>query len=558
MNDRAVSPLIGFILLLAIIMGFLGLVQSKFVPEWNKAVEIEHFEELESQISEIPKILFLSTSTGKQGVLSIDAGCEYPNRMILVNPPTASTTITAVPLSIEVDANLTLPSGEVYHYSDNGRPFNFTTYAIIAEPNYFYLSKRRIVIEHSAVLKIDDLPVSVSDPPFEKNRIELAILNVTFRSLSTTQQISLTFTPISYGGSVLVKNGTITLKVLPETFEWWNETLFKIFGAGNVSRDEINGRISIRIRNTTLGISYIAVQASSGGSVKVSEKTEPYTILRLQPPYAEVNLTAGSTQEFGVKVVDWFLNPIRGGSVRVEVIGGIGDLYGASAFDAYTDDEGEVWVHLNTTSDFGGDCIPGRVKFNASGVETVYNVTLCKPSYEFALEFPLAVIYNARTGTLSAFGDEVDDVPSTYDVPADRPLSGDAIAYDDGVYEVSNVTRLEYYAAQRFVFHVDSSRNVSEFCVNWKGYGGFRLSLGIVIVPYVDMYIWNFATSGYDVITEYTYTDTEYGTWIGKCYYGSEARNYVSNDGKIVLLVRTSTLLAELGTDYIQLQVVYE
>ncbi|MDI3498930.1 MAG: hypothetical protein PWQ40_2299, partial [Archaeoglobus sp.] len=39
MDSKAVSPLIGFVLMLAIIMGLIGIMQAQWVPVWNKEVE---------------------------------------------------------------------------------------------------------------------------------------------------------------------------------------------------------------------------------------------------------------------------------------------------------------------------------------------------------------------------------------------------------------------------------------------------------------------------------------------------------------------------------------
>jgi len=562
MDSKAVSPLIGFVLLLAIIMGFIGIVQSTWVPEWNKAVEAEHLSKLESEISEIPKIMFLSATTGKQGAASIDAGCEYPNRVVLINPPPASTALTAVPLSVEVEFNETLPNGKIFHYNKT-----FSTHAILLQPSYFYLQRPKMIVEHSAIIKSEvGSVIEIASPiSFARNKIHLFIVNTTFNSFSSSRDISLQFDPISYGGRVFVKNATITVEVLDETFNWWNDTLANIFGADNVTSDG-NGNITITLNNATLSMSYLVVHASSGGSVEVSESVEPYRIVGLQPYENEVNLTTGMVEKFGVKILDKYMNPVRNAKVIAEVSGGIGKIRGSDRVEVNSDTNGEVWVYLNTSRDISVNCILGSVSFYVSGVEPArYNVTLCKPSIDFALEFPLAVVYNARTNGTFAFGDQVDRLPpKNNDVPADRPLNASKIGAEDEVYEISQAETRGNYAAQRFEFHVNIDNAISEFCVNWNGHGLLDLG-GLAFYDSVSMYIWNFREKSYDVIAKNVESPDD--IWLGRCYYNSEISEYVSSDGKIIILVGTSTstykkwglmFYSVLKTDYIQLLVVYK
>lgn len=366
MDSKAVSPLIGFVLLLAIIMGFIGIVQSRWVPEWNKAVEAEHLSKLESEISEIPKIMFISTTTGKQGTVSIDAGCEYPSRGFLINPPTASTTVTAVPLSVEVEFNETMPNGSIFHYS----PVNFTTYAIVVQPNYFYTQRPEIVIEHSAIIETSGgSAINISSPiSFAKNKVHLFIVNATFSSISANRLLNLQFNPVSYGGEVFVKNATITVKVLNETFDWWNNTLKDIFGAGNVTADKSSKKITIELYNTTLSMSYLVAQVSSGGSVKVNENVEPYRIVPLSNN--TLSMLESEQREVSVKVLDIYNNPVRGYPyVGLSVVSG-SDKCRIVSSSPQTDEEGKFKATVEALN--AGNC---EIEFLLYNVNSKYNKT---------------------------------------------------------------------------------------------------------------------------------------------------------------------------------------
>ena len=63
-DGKAVSPLIGFILLMAIVMGLIGILQSTSLPQWNKAVEAKHLSSLKYEVADISRLISISASTG--------------------------------------------------------------------------------------------------------------------------------------------------------------------------------------------------------------------------------------------------------------------------------------------------------------------------------------------------------------------------------------------------------------------------------------------------------------------------------------------------------------
>jgi len=541
MDSKGVSPLIGFVLLLAIIMGFIGIVQSSWVPEWNKAVEAEHLSDLESEISEIPKIMFISATTGKQGAVSVDAGCEYPSRVFLINPPTASTTLTAAPLWINITFNETLPNGNTFHYTNN-----FSTHAIIIQPNYFYIQRPEVIIEHSAIVKASENSViDVSSPiSFAKNKVHLFILNSTFSSISSTRTLSLHFNPVSYGGEVFVENTTITIKVLDETFNWWNNTLKDIFGAGNVTADESSKEIAIKLYNSTLSLSYLIAQASSGGSVEVSSETAPY---RLQP-LSESNYTVykGTTIPLGVRVVDKFNNPVR--NVNVSINDSCHDILTKT-----TNDKGEVWYYFSADS-------PGtwRVEFNVSDDNVSYEINVSGRGFWISFRPVVKDSVNAYYGPIDGV---IDSSPPSSLSPSVLINDGEWKKYDyyellmtadnDGEYlEVETIADLENHenhASQLFEFNVGDVQT-SKLNFVWNGYAYFwrknNWNDGVVL------YVWN--GSGWEYLCHTILSDE---VWLA-C---EKSGDYVDKKGKVyVLAVQDNweadyTRYSHIYTDYIEL-----
>ncbi|MEM1957547.1 MAG: hypothetical protein QXX76_04675, partial [Archaeoglobaceae archaeon] len=216
MNSKAVSPLIGFILLMAIVMGLIGILQSTAVPQWNKAVEAKHLSELKYGVADVSKAISLSASTGNPAKIVLKAGVDYPNYYVLVSPPKASTTISAKDLGIRVDGTIAIEE---------------KTSAILVEPNYFYSWRSKLIYEHSAVLRLEDsFVLKESDQiSFSNNSISLYIIKANFNSFATTESANLIFIPVSIGGRNLF-SGNISFECFDEkTAEWWNATLSKVY-----------------------------------------------------------------------------------------------------------------------------------------------------------------------------------------------------------------------------------------------------------------------------------------------------------------------------------------
>ncbi|MEM2656930.1 MAG: hypothetical protein QXJ60_00385, partial [Archaeoglobaceae archaeon] len=225
MNSKAVSPLIGFILLMAIVMGLIGILQSTAVPQWNKAVEAKHLSELKYGVADVSEVISLSASTGNPAKVVLKAGVDYPNYYVLFSPPKASTTISTKDLGIRVDGDVSVGGERREFRLEN------TTSAIIVEPNYFYSSRSKLIYEHSAVLRLEDsFVLKESDQiSFSNNSISLYIIKANFNSFATTESANLIFIPVSIGGRNLF-SGNISFECFDEkTAEWWNATLSKVY-----------------------------------------------------------------------------------------------------------------------------------------------------------------------------------------------------------------------------------------------------------------------------------------------------------------------------------------
>ncbi|WP_456328753.1 DNRLRE domain-containing protein [Archaeoglobus sp.] len=355
MDSKAVSPLIGFVLLLAIIMGFIGIVQSSWVPEWNKAVEAKHLDEVSYEVAELSEAVSLAASTGNPAKVVIDAGVKYPEYYILLSPSKAAGSVGKRELWVNI-------SGTV-----DSTPYskNFTTYAITYKPNYLYSSSPELVFEHSAIFKVENsyLVVNSDQSSFTRSKITIYLINATFNPFSTTENVNLVFYPVSYGGSTRF-SGTIEFVCYDErTASWWNETLSSIYGSDNVTQG--GRKITLNVNNVELSINYFVATATSAGEVEVASETSPAGL----QPLSESSYTVyeGTTVPLGVRVVDEFNNPVR--NVAVSVTDSCHTTTTKTA-----DDNGEVWYYFN--ADNIGSC---DVTFTIATVSLGYSVNVNPP-----------------------------------------------------------------------------------------------------------------------------------------------------------------------------------
>ena len=94
-DTKAVSEVIGMVLLLAILVTFFTLIQVSVVPAWNKKVEADHIPAVYDDMTSLSSDISDSASRAIAKSSSIQLGARYPDRVIFLNPgPGAFGTLT--------------------------------------------------------------------------------------------------------------------------------------------------------------------------------------------------------------------------------------------------------------------------------------------------------------------------------------------------------------------------------------------------------------------------------------------------------------------------------
>lgn len=376
MNSKAVSPLIGFILLMAIVMGLIGILQSTAVPQWNKAVEAKHLSELKYGVAGVSEVISLSASTGNPAKIVLKAGVDYPNYYVLVSPPKASTTISSKDLGIRVDGTIAIEE---------------KTSAILVEPNYFYSWRSKLIYEHSAVLRLENsFVLKESDQiSFSNNSISLYIIKANFNSFATTESANLIFIPISIGGRNLF-SGNISFECFDEkTAEWWNSTLSEVYRNNSEVKVSRTGNVVSleNLKNVTLSISVFEAYAVISGEISQDFGVTPDKFIPLTD--TQFSVYQYSTVMLGAKLVDRFGNPIKNYPVMIFVSSSNG-ICNSNPYQTVTNERGEVWYYFNAnvTPDNPNETVTCTVSFTTSGIEAQDFIVEVNTSVPFCEECP--------------------------------------------------------------------------------------------------------------------------------------------------------------------------
>ena len=157
-DTKAVSEVIGMVLLLAILVTFFTLIQVSVVPAWNKKVEADHIPAVYDDMTSLSSDISDSASRAIAKSSSIQLGARYPDRMIFLNPgPGAFGTLT-----VENDVAVTVECID----GDGGvTSRNFNTSRLIYDLTGT-VNSPKLVYEHGIIIRDwDDGTVLGPVPP---------------------------------------------------------------------------------------------------------------------------------------------------------------------------------------------------------------------------------------------------------------------------------------------------------------------------------------------------------------------------------------------------------
>ncbi len=294
MSRKAVSPVVGFILILAIISLTMAIIQSTYIPTWSKEVEWKSFEQLTSQVSKIPEILTSSTSTS----LSLQVGVNYPKYPLFYTPPPVAGYVEFVPENVTI--NGTIAGGEYFNRS-------FTTSAIVIHPYYIYSPSRVLTVEYTAVFE-NNLTL-INQSAFSSTTAVIPVINAS-KEIVSGVKIPLNFYLLSKSTGIPLRN--VSIKFETRNPNYWARILKAIYSNVSVSGNVV----TINASSLTLYMPCWSVSTT-----KATPSFNRY-VYALVPLNSKVYVTAGSSVPVSVMVTDQYGNPYAGVNVTASVVYG--------------------------------------------------------------------------------------------------------------------------------------------------------------------------------------------------------------------------------------------
>lgn len=86
-DSRGVSEVVGFLLIFAILVILLSINQAQFVPQENREVEFQHFQDVQDDMVDVRSAISTAGQTNISQYPTVRLGTNYPTRLFAINPP---------------------------------------------------------------------------------------------------------------------------------------------------------------------------------------------------------------------------------------------------------------------------------------------------------------------------------------------------------------------------------------------------------------------------------------------------------------------------------------
>ena len=320
-DGRAVSEVIGFILLFGLVIAGASIIQTYGVPAQNERVEFDHNLRVQDDVVRLADDVETAGLTGASISATVEAGTDYPNRLFFFNPaPPSGTLATGDALNITI-ANASA-TGDAFDYW-NGTMKTFDTRAVTYTSNYnVYRQAPTTVAEYGVVYNDNPnghVTVLKRGSLVRGDRISLVTVDGTFNR-GSSQSISVDAVPLSAPSQTVTltstRNITITIETSLSAAEWGEiladelaingGNVLDVHGAGSAVTIVLAPNVSYEFRLARVGL-------ESGYDESTASVPTYLTVV------GDTNRTVPETTTHVVtfEVRDAFNNPVSGEPVGI-------------------------------------------------------------------------------------------------------------------------------------------------------------------------------------------------------------------------------------------------
>jgi hypothetical protein len=242
-DDKGVSEIIGVILIFGILVLFLGILQSVFVPEWDREIEAAHFNNIYDDTLYLRQVIQETSIFVLPRTVLVHASLDYPTRIFLNNPPKPGATIS------------TYNDKKIRIYYNDGNYSLVNSCTIQIKENYNYFSAPELIIEHGIIMgKVGDNPYIIDGPPMNNKTINFYLVECSNNSIGTTSSINIHLLPTK---SDIPIDNVSSIRFTTDYRDYWIEylTLIKVT-IGETDPDAI----IIYNNSATIGINITSIK----------------------------------------------------------------------------------------------------------------------------------------------------------------------------------------------------------------------------------------------------------------------------------------------------------
>jgi hypothetical protein len=186
-EDRAVSSVVGFLLVVGIVVLLLAIYQAQIIPAQNRGTEFQHSQTVQNDMVDLRNAILTADTNGERTFASVQLGTTYQPRVIGINPgPPSGSLRTADPQPIVVSSG----GDRVTSLCPAGDPIQTRT--LTYSPVYSEFTSAPDIVYENTVLYLsfeDRNVVLTGEDLFANDEANLVPLNTSF-SRDGTQTVT--------------------------------------------------------------------------------------------------------------------------------------------------------------------------------------------------------------------------------------------------------------------------------------------------------------------------------------------------------------------------------
>ncbi len=307
LNDEAISPVLGTVLILAIGMTILTTVQVSFMPVWNAEEELNHLEKMNDDFKELKSSVESSAVSGTALSSPLSMGFKYSQKIIGYNPRERAYANFNIQKDTwaEVRYNEMFPEGMDDATSIKNITSGTITYSLLTPQN---LSP--FIYEHGLIRRGGSNYTAGAQSLIANGTLYLLSVNATEpESTTSAERRVINIYPTSPAkNSIIGKKVWLTLHT--EYVDWWaddpnNPSNIQNLGGTIKKKDSVNGNIIAFFEGMEIRMGETQVTARSK---KPPSRLPQYRLVKVSPQ--NVNLPVEGTQSLVLEVQDYYNNPV--------------------------------------------------------------------------------------------------------------------------------------------------------------------------------------------------------------------------------------------------------